>query len=738
MSNKSPPIGTGVKVRRWVITSGGEVTSVLKQQSRRRQRRVRESHQRLDIQGLRMVAVLTVFAFHLFGWPRGGFVGVDVFFVISGFLITGNLLRQAETSGNVSFKQFYWNRVRRIVPAATVVLLVTYVASLLVFQSFRAHQVGLDALAAFFFAANWYIGSQETDYFAADATAVSPIQHYWSLSIEEQFYFVWPAIIFAIGIVIARKAWTHSHRMRIAAMVMAGIVALSLGWSLLQTFMAPAWAYFDTLARVWELGVGALLATAVGLLARIPVAVKPWLSWGGLGLIAASLFLIGENSVGFPAPWALLPVAGAAMVIAAGVQEEPQHQAFLQNQVSVYIGNISYSLYLVHWPVIVILGSVVRTQDITFDLMVIALTFGLSIASYHFIENPLRRADRHKAREAFSALRQRRFEVEKSTRNAGLAVLVLVTVALASYAIIPPAQTPRPPEAAASARDADVVQQPQLGPLGSALRQRIQEATLATEWPELNPSVETVIDTLYDPEIEQCGNDPNPQQCTWGSPTAPTRVMLVGDSIAIGYAESLRDIALASEGRIQLRFEALAGCRLMINYMDDSAGQELLDTCLARRQQTIQAINDTKPDVVLIANAYNDIPKVGDASHWADLRRQIVDQFRGSTGKLVWLSPAPDDKSIADCYGIASSVPADCLSEVTDQWLTVARTEQMVAEAVGGVWIDSRPWFCTDDGLCPAFVGTTVTKRDKRHPSKVYADELSPVIAESLAAAGVF
>jgi peptidoglycan/LPS O-acetylase OafA/YrhL len=137
--------------------------------SRRRRRRAAREGQRLDIQGLRMVAILAVFANHLWGWPHGGFVGVDVFFVISGFLITGNLMRDAEKRGTVSFRHFYWNRVRRIVPAATVVLLFTYVASVLVFLPFRSNQIGLDALFALLFAANWRFAIQGTDYFQADA-----------------------------------------------------------------------------------------------------------------------------------------------------------------------------------------------------------------------------------------------------------------------------------------------------------------------------------------------------------------------------------------------------------------------------------------------------------------------------------------------------------------------------------------------------------------------------------------
>ena len=170
--------------------------------SRRRagRRKKPPSSQRLDIQGLRMVAVVVVLCFHLFGWPRGGFVGVDVFFVISGFLITGNLLRMASNTGNVSFKRFYVNRVRRIVPAATVVLILTLIAGAMVFQRGRLHQVALDALSAFFFMSNWRFGLRGTDYFG-EFDLLSPIQHYWSLSIEEQFYFVWPALIFVVWLV---------------------------------------------------------------------------------------------------------------------------------------------------------------------------------------------------------------------------------------------------------------------------------------------------------------------------------------------------------------------------------------------------------------------------------------------------------------------------------------------------------------------------------------------------------
>ena len=663
----------------------------VRHQSRRRQRRDKRAGQRLDIQGLRMVAVLTVFTFHLCGWPRGGFIGVDVFFVISGFLITGNLLRMAESRGNVSFTRFYWNRVRRIIPAATVVLILTYVAAALVFLPFRAHEIGVDAFFAFIFMSNWWFAAQATDYFAA-GDALSPIQHYWSLSIEEQFYFVWPALIFLIGLVVARKAWSHRRRMGLAAVVMACVVVLSLGWALYQSATWPTQAYFDTFARVWELGVGALLATAVGLLARIPPAVKPWLSWAGLGLIAAALLLITEGSVGFPAPWALLPVAGSALVIAAGVKSEPT-QRFLRNPASVYVGNISYSLYLVHWPVIVIL-SALMPHGANFFFAAVALTFGLAIASYHFVENPLRDSDWRTLRSSIHEIRRRRFRPQQSSRYAALAVLVSLCVGLTAYVVVPTAHsTEAAPLVSASPPLGAPLEpsQASLGPLASAVRQQITTALSATEWPQLHPSMEEGMSEPWPSEIYRCSGPtpPSDQECTWGSPSAPTRIVVVGDSVAMNYANSLRALALNSGGQIQVHVEAMGGCPFN-NDPIFIADQELIDACPARKQHAIDYINANKPTVVIIANNYAGFQRVGDerpmtTDEWFDSVGQMVDKIRTSNTKIVFLAAPPADKNIKDCYGNRASAPADCISRITNRWLSTAAAEQRLAESLGGL-----------------------------------------------------
>ncbi len=690
-----------------------------------------------------MVAVLTVFANHLWDWPRGGFVGVDVFFVISGFLITGNLLRAAETKGNVSFRYFYKKRALRIIPAATVVLVLTYVASMLVFLPFRSQQVGLDAVTAFFFFSNWRFAIEGTDYFAVAANTVSPLQHYWSLSIEEQFYFVWPALIFVIGLVVARRAWDHRHRMQLAGAVMATIIAASLGWALYETAISPTWAYFNTFSRVWELGVGALLATAVGVLARIPEVVKPLLSWAGLALIAASLILIADDSSGFPAPWALLPVSGAALVIAAGVGGEPNYQAFLRNPVSCYIGDISYSLYLVHWPII-IFAAELMDGGAFFNLVVITSAFGLAILSYHFIETPLRSASYGSFHEALRGMRRRQFDPSPSNRYAAIGALGLVLVALVAYSTRPDAykQPTAPPVIDASEVDPSGPQL-QVGPLGTALQEEIVTALQATGWPKLDPSIETVVqEGLVDTPILPCDKGSvtiDLNTCTFGSSSAPRKILLAGDSVAIGYAGPLREIVMNSGGQVQLIVLPMASCEFTTELIESAT---LAANCSGRKQFVVDTINAVKPEAVIIANL-DWLRKVVGAQRpmtpgdWSESLEKLIEQFRPSTKHVVLMSSPPGEVDIKECFGKRSHGPADCVGKVTKQWNDIATVERALAEKIGGAWIDSRTWFCSTGRLCPAFAGVTPTKYDEAHLAPAYGRKIYPVIAESFQAAGV-
>lgn len=409
--------------------------------SRRRRRKAERANHRLDLQGLRAVAVLGVVAGHLWGWPRGGVLGVDIFFVITGFLVTASLLRDPTEHGPVSLRRFYWTRVRRIVPAALLVLLLTYGASVLVLSAGRAHDVGVDALFAVIMASNWWQARGDIDPFAATDVA-SPVQHFWAISVEQQFYLVWPVVVVAVGVLALRGH--GGHRLRAPGVAIAVVTAVSLGWAVYQSSTSPTWVYFSTFTRLWEFGVGALLAVGGGALSRLPELVKPLLSWAGLGLVAVSFILAQSVSSGVMFPSAFFAVAGAALVIAAGVGREPRWQGLLGNRASTYLGNLSYSLYLVHWPAIVLIGSLM-THSAFYYACVLSVSFGLAMALYHLVENPLRDADSAKIRETRRAIHEGVYSVERSSKIGVVAALVLLTVGLIAYAARPDAYAPTTP-----------------------------------------------------------------------------------------------------------------------------------------------------------------------------------------------------------------------------------------------------------------------------------------------------
>jgi peptidoglycan/LPS O-acetylase OafA/YrhL len=324
---------------------------------------------RLDVQGLRAVAVLSVVAYHA-GLPvRGGFVGVDVFFVISGFVITAMLRREWESTGRISFAAFYKRRFKRLTPALAVVVAVTAVTAGLVMSPLgpqqRVSETGLGAMALI---ANWVIASTTGGYFDAPA-ATNPLLHTWSLSVEEQFYLLFPALL-ALGWLVAAR-WP---RRRHTATLLVGLVAFgSFGVALIGVnpfFRSWLFGFYSPLTRAWEFAVGALLAL---------VAVKAVRGAGvaGFGLLAASFFLIDDRTT-FPGMWTLLPVAGTALLIVA-------RPRVLAVRPLVRIGDWSYSIYLWHWPLIVFATTFGWNRTAA-----AALSFLPAVASFRWVERPLR------------------------------------------------------------------------------------------------------------------------------------------------------------------------------------------------------------------------------------------------------------------------------------------------------------------------------------------------------------
>ncbi|UFS57851.1 acyltransferase family protein [Subtercola endophyticus] len=407
---------------------------------------------RPDIQGLRTIAVVAVIVDHLFHWPGGGFVGVDIFFVISGYLITGLLLREHAKTGHISFTKFYARRIKRILPAALLVLIATVVAAYFLTPGIRFARTLNDSLWAAVFAGNWNLGLQGTDYFQT-AQIPSPVQHFWSLAEEEQFYFVWPWLmlaVLAIGFGIFK--WTHGQSRLALGLTIGSITVASFAYSLFLSSTDPNWAYFNAFSRAWELGVGALLAIFAYKFTTQNIALRTAMGWVGLIGILTSLFVV--TSAGFPAPGAILPVLSTGLVLLAGENASQPYLWPLTNRGAQHVGNLSYSLYLWHFPVIILLLAVLPETSPTYFVAALLATAALSMAGYFLVENPIRKSGwltatpeekrtaarrRRRARRRRSARYSRFGGTQSVLKYGALAVAAAAAVVVVVIAFQPPA-----------------------------------------------------------------------------------------------------------------------------------------------------------------------------------------------------------------------------------------------------------------------------------------------------------
>lgn len=697
----------------------------------------KKSKFRLDIQGLRAIAVLAVIADHLITWPRGGFVGVDVFFVISGFLITGQLIRQAERGGSVDFSTFYRARIRRILPAAMATILVTVGIGYFIFRSGRATSTMLDGIFATIFGANWRFAATGTDYWASDGVT-SPLQHFWSLSIEEQFYFIWPLII--VAVLWAVKTRRHLMR-RALGVTMAVIIVFSFAWAMLETANNPTVAYFSTFSRAWELGIGAMLAIAMPLMAKIPHALRPALAWIGLAGIAGSIFLI-TDTMAFPGPWAAVPVLATALVIAAGTGGEARFLTPLTNPVTVFIGNISYSLYLWHFPVIIFVEEFVTEWHWSSYLLVFGLILLLSTLSYYFVEQLVLRTNwLLPEKTSKSAKRGHNSLIDHPAQLAlvaGLAVAALGAVSAAMYMpqVPPPSAISYTPAAPGTAPVAPTKSEIDPATEAGKLQASISASLTAQSWPELTPSLDNLLtEGKPDEDSDGCGNtDLVKPNCSWDTGKSQT-VVVLGDSTGITLLPTVR---AALGGTYNIRGMTKAACTALDLVVKDQRPEKMAE-CKQFKADSIAAINQLKPAIVFITNTSGAMgslesgtPIESAGNEWRDGTIGELNALAPSGAKLIIVSAPPSGKPPATCATRASS-PSDCQYRIPTSFTVAAAASVEAVAATGATHIDTRGWFCSERGDCPAFVGSTPVKRDGVHTTKQYAAQLVPVFKEAVA-----
>jgi peptidoglycan/LPS O-acetylase OafA/YrhL len=670
---------------------------------------------RPDIEGLRAVAVLLVVLSHV-GVPAlaGGFVGVDVFFVISGYLITSLLLRESAATGRIAIGAFYARRALRLLPASCLVLVATVAGFRLWLPAVRVDEFARDALAAVSYSANFRFAWTGTDYLNAGNTP-SPFQHFWSLAVEEQFYLVWPLLIAGTAVLFRR-------RRRALAVVLAVLIAVSYSLSITETVRSAPWAYFGPHTRAWELGLGALLAVAATRMTNIPVRVAAALGWLGLVAIGGAA-LTFDDGTAYPGRLAAVPVLGAAAVIAAGIGGRPLRGAgaLLEMSPMLTVGRLSYSWYLWHWPVLMIgpaaLGRAGTLRD---NLLLAAGALGLAWVTYRFVEDPVRHGEFLRRRPA-----------------RGIAVGAACSATVVAAALLVGAL---PHEVPVGAPTDD---------LRTAVDRSGDPARVLTEYLARAPLEHTLPGNLT-PSIDRVGYDKPPVYgdgchvesaateappgCFYGDLRSGTTVVLFGDSHAAQWFPALLRIAVQRHWRLlSLTKSACSAADVPIYH---ETLKRTYTECQAFHRSVLARIGQLSPDLVVVGSSfdYRLADRVRDpAAQWLAGWDKTFGDLRATGAAVAAITDTPYPNSrVPSCLAQRPTEIAKCATSVQS---ALRGPEQRALFRTYGLTttvtvVDPVSWLCGQ--TCPAVLGNTVVYRDNSHLSTAYAELLAPLLDKRL------
>ncbi|THV22840.1 acyltransferase family protein [Glycomyces paridis] len=686
----------------------------------------RPSHWRPDIEGLRAVAVGAVIAAHIgFFYSEGGFIGVDVFFVISGFLITSLLLREIDRTGRVSLAGFYARRAVRLLPAAVLVLLATLAASWIWLPPTRMRELAADAASAALNVVNIRLAMTGTEYLNAEDPP-SPLQHFWSLAVEEQYYLAWPLLLLAIALVakriwggrFARRGHFHRRRMTAIAAVLVFIALASFALSVTQSAVDPIWAYFGIHTRAWELAAGALVAVAASRLRRVPRWAAALASWTGLGLIVASVFVLDERTV-FPGYAAALPVAGTAMVIAAGCAPDRFGATLLLRQAPFqYIGKISYGLYLWHWPLVMIGPAILGIEEprLRDYLLLMAAAFVLAVASFHLVENPIR---------------TRKPLVLVPSRALAMGGALLTTALTVSLMLVMAPMPTETNEEAAEVTGND-----------TTVWELLDESSDVDMVPaNLTPALDEAFDdqpTLYDDGcvLERDVTEVDEDDCWYGDPQGDKTLVLMGDSHAAQWFPALNQLAEASGWKLLALTKA--NCSLPDVEELDWKLERRYTECEDWKENAFDLLADLEPDAV-VASAYDHKEVMADDPEqaWEDGWVTSVERLDEVADRVYYMADSTDlIDDVPDCLAQNPEDASVCVGDMEKAIVLPKEERQSLMDAVadaGAEVVDPIPWLCDiDQGTCPVVIGNILVYRDSNHLSARFVAELAPQIAVAI------
>ena len=695
---------------------------------------------RPDIEGLRGIAVLLVVLFHAgLAGVIGGFIGVDVFFVISGFLITGLLVRERQQRGKIDLARFYARRIRRLLPAGVVALLVTMAAAMVLVAPLDRAEIAADGAAAALSVANFRFAMAAGDYFA-NVSSPSPFLHFWSLGVEEQFYLLWPALLILVS-------WRAEPRRRIA-IALALVAVASLVADVMLTERSVNWAFYSLPARAWQLALGGLLAIGAARIAALPGALLALVGWSGLaGVVAAAL--IFDPSLAYPGLAALLPTLGAGALLASAMSRYGPGRLLAIPPLR-FVGRISYSLYLWHWPIFVLAPFLLAADlDPAIRLGLVAVSVLVAWLSWALVETPFRRGF------VLSGPRPRR------TLALGLSSLLVVAVLSGGLAIAagqggefggavaaaggtngdaseepwvdvtpaptmipsvteapggtgatpgaaPPSPSPRPTSSGPIALPADV--RPALSSVRADRERLWQDHCLAVE------------------------STTAPRDCVYGQQDSSFTVALVGDSHASQWFPAVERLALHEGWRV-ITFVKVSCPFVDMPIWNFFLKREYVE-CAAFNAAILDRLAASKPDLTLVSfSRFVYRPLLAADNTIARKGAALARMLSNVPGRVALIVDTVDPKwDVPSCLSAHTrDIRACAITHAIAYRLSLGGIEKAAAQAGGVALIDLNGAICPEFP-CPVVSNGIIVFRDEVHLTATFARSLAPALGAAIAA----
>ena len=717
---------------------------------------------RTDIEGLRALAVVVVVLCHLnISGFEGGYIGVDIFFVISGYLITNMLSLEYQKNyqsnngyGWISLRAFYFRRAKRILPASILVLSVTTCFSYVVFNFVRFREILQDTFWSAAFLANLHFIRVEVDYFKS-GFSISPLQHYWSLAVEEQYYLVFP-VLFVIatkfhGLKIGRIQSTWKTRL-IALLSLVTIT--SLIWSVYSTYSKPEIAYFSSLSRAWEIGLGALVAL-LKISSSIPFSKRPRMIISSVGLIfiVFSVVTFDERSR-IPGILSLLPTLGAVLIIVAGENSEEQFGVnyLLSNIFFGFIGRISYSIYLWHLPVITF-ANFLQSENMNkleFRLLIMICILILSILSYYLVERPFRKIE---IPNNFSLEPRRRIFYEpqwKKLKYVSLFTLISMVCALLSLVIIDSQKhsASRETTTKSSSTNQSVEKQIVVNPTKastanekklsptvlnpiptgisisseeiSKYRQRLKESLQIKLLPDnLDPALEFLYEGAWTKSHIQWNCNGNAEKhsndCSLINSSSDKRILVIGDSHAVMTWQILAQTYMQVSS---LYFINMSSCPIA-----DVPAIYSRRECTAFRETLASKVERINPDVLILSDYSASLPP---ALLEKGLTAAVTRYKKFAKNVVIFGENPTQESSMKDCIGSQNRLTSSCFG-IQSKTDGIRNVQREVSRKTGVNYFDPVELFC-HEGSCPPIVGNTIVRWDTNHITENFAVLIAPLV----------